>query len=96
MKKILICASILAASVLSFGYANATEARDAITMCEKNPKCRFAVQDNGSVEITVNGNQIDCPQVGQCVCTICAPPARIGPGKQRNLGKVARSLAISK
>ncbi len=61
--------------------AQATDAREAIRLCDKNPKCTFNTRDNGSVDITVNGNHINCPQEGPCVCEVCDPPALKTPPK---------------
>jgi hypothetical protein len=97
MKTMALCAGIIATLALSSGLANATDARQAIILCDKNPvQCKYNVKDNGSVTIQINGNQIDCPQEGQCVCTICAPPSRTGPGKLRNVGKVTNALTLTK
>ena len=57
--------------------AQATTAREAIRLCEKNPKCTFSVNANGSVNIVVDGNLIGCPQEGPCVCELCNHPAAV-------------------
>lgn len=61
--------------------AQATEAREAIRLCDRNPKCSYNVRDNGSIDLTVNGNHISCPQEGPCVCEVCSPPALKAPPK---------------
>jgi hypothetical protein len=61
--------------------AQATTAREAIRLCEKNPKCIFTVKDNGGVQIVVDGNHISCPQEGPCTCDVCNHPALVSPPK---------------
>ena len=61
--------------------AQATTAREAIRLCDKNPKCSYNVRDNGSVDLSVNGNHINCPQDGPCSCEVCTPPALKSPPK---------------
>lgn len=90
---------VVAAAALMIGcsIANATDARQAIRMCDKNPKCSARVNDNGSVDLAVNGNYIHCPQEGQCVCDVCSPPpSRLKPTGVRNPDKVAKTLAVAR
>ena len=71
--------------------AQATDAGEAIRLCDKNPKCTYNVRDNGSVDLTVNGNHINCPQEGPCSCEVCTPPAQASipkPGKKPPLPRV--------
>lgn len=76
--------------------AFATNAREAIRLCDKNPKCSFTVRDNGSVDITVDGNYINCPQEGECTCDICNHPSGIKsqtkPGLKLNVPRVTDVL----
>ena len=76
----LIVAALQLAAFTGFGFvtpAQATDAREAIRLCDKNPKCSYNVRDNGSVDLTVDGNHINCPQEGQCSCEVCNAPAGI-------------------
>jgi hypothetical protein len=78
--KFTIRAAVVAAALAGLGLpqpAQATDAREAIRLCDKNPKCSYNVRDNGSVDITVDGNNISCPQEGPCTCDICNHPAGI-------------------
>ena len=82
--KLALHAAIFAAMFAGIGLpqsAQATDAREAIRLCDKNPKCSYNVRDNGSVDLTVGGNHISCPQEGPCTCDACSPPALKSPPK---------------
>ncbi len=74
MRTFAFAASALFALAFS-SSAFATTAREAIKLCERNPKCSYSVRDNGSVDLTVNGeggtSHVNCPQEGPCTCDIC-------------------------
>lgn len=84
--------------------ASATDARQAMTMCDRNPKCGYRVNDNGSVDLQVQncggGSEtcfINCPQKGQCTCDLCGTPARVGGGKGKGMrATVSGVLAVSR
>lgn len=58
------CLTLLALPSQAF----ATDARQAIRLCEINPNCTFYVDKAGDVSITVGDDLISCPQEGECVC----------------------------
>lgn len=59
--------------------AFATNASQAMLLCDKNPRCDYSTADNGDVNIKVGADQIYCPQVGECSCSTCEP--RVTPGR---------------
>ncbi len=78
--KFALQAAVFAAALAAVGLrqpAQATEAREAIRLCDKNPECSYNVRDNGSVDLRVGDNQINCPQEGPCTCDLCSHPAGI-------------------
>ncbi len=81
--KSILALSVFFAGMLYLAPADATEVREAIRLCDKNPNCSYRVRDNGSVDITVSddsgGKYINCPQKGQCTCDIC----RVAPTKSK-------------
>lgn len=85
--------------------AQATDARQAVKLCDNNPNCNYRVNDNGSVDLNVKncggGSEtcfINCPQKGQCTCDVCGSPARVGGGKGKDgvRGSVAGMLKFSR
>lgn len=77
MKALLrISLTIIALSLPTFS-ASAIEADAAIALCKKNPKCKQTDRENGEVVFQVGDSIIECPLVGQCVCTVCPGPAKI-------------------
>ena len=76
-----LAAALIAAAIGLPAPAAATEAREAIKLCDqraaKTKDCSYGVLDNGSVVINVgkacNNDTcvIECPQVGQCTCSVC-------------------------
>lgn len=90
--KLVLQTAALALSFAAFGLpqlAQATDAREAIRLCDKNPKCSYVVRDNGSVDITLGDNQISCPQEGPCSCDICNAPSGIKPTTKKDLKVLA-------
>ena len=61
--------------------ALATDARQAIRLCEANPNCNFNVDDDGGVTLVVDDKVVSCPRKGECTC-ICGKQA----GSQGVLG----------
>jgi hypothetical protein len=84
--KVIAMAAVMAfaAGVMS-GPVGATDARQAIKLCDANPSCGYTVRDNGSVDLVVKNAQgdqyINCPQKGECTCDMCQHPQRTGPKK---------------
>ena len=72
----------------------ATDAKQAITMCEaRGSACSFSVRDNGDVTITVNNGangtgSIDCPQHGACSVTVSARGPKGGTGRAGNVNGI--------
>ncbi|MFZ1772581.1 MAG: hypothetical protein WAT78_01330 [Rhizobiaceae bacterium] len=93
MKALLIAALMLAPLAFT-APAFATDARQAIKLCDKNPNCSYNVRDNGSVTIVVadgaGGKHISCPQEGECSCDLC----RVNPkqGKRAVFGGKVNSV----
>lgn len=80
--KYFIFAGTVLATVIASHPALATNARQAIRLCEKNPNCSYRVADNGSVFINVKtsdgSHQVNCPQEGQCTCDTCIQAPKAG------------------
>jgi hypothetical protein len=67
-----ICALLLAPTP-----APATDARQAMKMCDKNPNCDYRINGaDGGMDLYVTGangttTTVACPQRGQCSCVDC-------------------------
>lgn len=90
MKAILrISLTLIALSLPTFS-ASAIEADAAIALCKKNPKCKQTDRENGEVVFQVGESLIECPLIGQCVCTVCP-----GPKKVKVLGGKTKEIIMS-
>ena len=73
--------------------AMAIDGDKAIALCNKNPKCKYRIQSDGEVVLTVDGSIIMCPLVGECICAHCPGPAKIvKPGNGRNMMSIPKLL----
>lgn len=90
--KFTLHAAALALSFAAAGLpqpAQATDARQAIKLCDNNPKCSYVVRDNGSVDLSIGDNRINCPQEGPCTCDICDAPSGIKPTTKKDFKVLA-------
>jgi hypothetical protein len=72
-RNISIGASFITATLLQLASpAVAVDARQAIRLCDKNPRCNFSVDGaDGGITVTVGDQLIMCPGRGQCICAAC-------------------------
>jgi hypothetical protein len=83
-----LCGALFGVLVVLSTPAAATQIKEAIKLCKKNPACKFTIDGDGGATLHVGDNVVSCPKTGDCNCVVCNPPARKAPSAKPSVSGV--------